>query len=383
MNLDFGLFFFAALGDAEGAGAAEPYRLLLDAARRADELGLRFVSTPERHFHRFGGAFPNAALTCAALAVATRRIQLRAGSVVTPLHPALRVVEDFALVDRLSGGRTAISVGSGWNVNDFVLAPERYDGRREQMLRDVDTIRRVWREGRWTGPNPRGVEVTLPVYPRPVQPELPIWVTVSRSADTFRDAGRLGANVLTHLENQDLTALAEKVAGYREAYAAGHEGTGTVTVMMHTYLAETAERARAVAVPWLRRYLLTAIDLEARAVGAGGGMSGGRTGRDLLSEERARARVAEVGVNRYLAGTALIGSVEDCLPVARAVQAAGADEIACLVDFVAEPDAVLAGLDHLARLADRMSGLPAELRPQPPLDAVRGDVRDEPLGVPR
>jgi natural product biosynthesis luciferase-like monooxygenase protein len=347
--LDFGLFFFAALGDAQDT----PYRLLLDAARRADELGLRFVSTPERHFHRFGGAFPNAALTCAALAVATRRVQLRAGSVVTPLHPVLRIVEDFALVDRLSGGRTAISVGSGWNVNDFVLAPERYEGRREQMLRDVATIRQVWRDGLWTGPNPLGVEVTLPVYPRPVQAELPIWVTVSRNADTFRDAGRLGANVLTHLENQDLPALAEKIAAYRQAYAAEHDGAGTVTVMMHTYLADTTAEAHAVAVPWLRRYLLTAIDLEARAVGAGGAMSGGRTGRDLLSQDRARARLAEVGVNRYLAGTALIGSVEDCVPVARAVHAAGADEIACLVDFVAEPDAVLAGLDHLAQLARR------------------------------
>lgn len=347
---DFGVFFFAALGDP----ATRTYRMMVDAARRADELGLAFVSTPERHFHRFGGAFPNPALTCAALATATSRIQLRAGSVVTPLHSPLRIVEDFALVDCLSGGRVGISVGSGWNVNDFVLAPEAFADRKEQMVRDVATIRQVWRDGHWSGPNPKGAPVTLDVFPRPVQAELPIWITASRSEETFREAGRLGANVLTHLENQDLDALADKISVYRKEFAAaGNDGRGRVTVMMHTYLAATGEEAREVAVPWLRRYLLTAIDLESRAVKGGGSMSGGRTGRDFLADERARARLAEVGVNRYLAGTSLIGSVDDAAAVAAAVRAADVDEIACLVDFVDDADKVVAGIDRIAELAAR------------------------------
>ncbi|MEV0001597.1 MupA/Atu3671 family FMN-dependent luciferase-like monooxygenase [Micromonospora sp. NPDC050980] len=343
-----GLFFFAALGDE----APRTYRLMLDAARRGEELGLDFVSTPERHFHRFGGAFPNPAVTSAALAAVTSRMQIRAGSVVTPLHPALRVVEDFALVDCISGGRAGISVGSGWNVNDFVLNPQAYHDRRERMLRDVAEIRRVWRDGTWSGTNPVGGAVTLPVFPRPVQAELPIWVTVSRSPETFRQAGALGANVLTHLENQDLDALAGNIGAYREAYERDHPGrTGTVTLMMHTYVADSTRRAREVALPWLRSYLRTAIDLESRAVGAGGRMSGGRTGRTVMTDERGRDRLVEIAVNRYLAGTSLIGSVADCRPVVDAVRAAGVDEIAALVDFVGDADAVLAGLPHLAALA--------------------------------
>lgn len=355
-DIDFGLFFFAALGD-DGPAA---YRLMLDAARRADDLGLRFVSTPERHFHRFGGAFPNPAVTSAAIAAVTRHVQIRAGSVVTPLHPPLRIVEDFALVDCLSGGRAAISVGSGWNVNDFVLNPAAFEDRRDRMVRDVATIREVWASGEWSGPNPKGAQVTLPVYPRPVQPELPLWVTVSRSPETFRQAGVLGANVLTHLENQDIDALRANVAGYRAALSAHHPGRpGTVTVMMHTYLAPTTKMAREVAVPWLKAYLRTAIDLEARAVSGGGGMSGGRSGRDFLNEERARDRLAEVGVKRYLAGTSLIGTIADCRPVVAAVRAAGADEIACLVDFVGDGPALLAGLDHLPGLLSREPAMTA------------------------
>ncbi|MEV8522917.1 MupA/Atu3671 family FMN-dependent luciferase-like monooxygenase [Streptomyces sp. NPDC052000] len=355
-RLDFGVFFFAAVGDR----AEETYRLMLDAARRADELGFGFVSTPERHFHRFGGAFPNPAVTSAAIAAVTSRIQIRAGSVVTPLHPAARIVEDFAMVDGISGGRVAISVGSGWNVNDFVIAPEKYETRREQMIRDVTDIRTAWRTGHWTGPNPLGAETTLPVYPRPVQDDLSVWVTASRSEATFREAGRLGCNVLTHLENQDVESLSDKIALYRTARAeAGWEGPGKITVMMHTYVADDAAEAREVGGGSLRDYLLSAIDLEALAVEAGGRMSGNKQGREVLSAVSAQRKLAELGVNRYLSGNSLIGSVEECTETARRVRAAGVDEIACLVDFVADPELVLASLERLAAV-HREASTPAE-----------------------
>ncbi|MFE3520338.1 MupA/Atu3671 family FMN-dependent luciferase-like monooxygenase [Streptomyces sp. NPDC059161] len=355
-RLDFGVFFFAAVGDR----AEETYRLMLDAARRADELGFGFVSTPERHFHRFGGAFPNPAVTSAAIAAVTSRIQIRAGSVVTPLHPAARIVEDFAMVDGISGGRVAISVGSGWNVNDFVIAPEKYETRREQMIRDVTDIRTAWRTGHWTGSNPLGAETTLPVFPRPVQDDLSVWVTASRSEATFREAGRLGCNVLTHLENQDVESLSDKIALYRTARAeAGWEGPGKITVMMHTYVADDAAEAREVGGGSLRDYLLSAIDLEALAVEAGGRMSGNKQGREVLSAVSAQRKLAELGVNRYLSGNSLIGSVEECTETARRVRAAGVDEIACLVDFVADPGLVLASLERLAAV-HREASTPAE-----------------------
>ncbi|MFI6050568.1 MupA/Atu3671 family FMN-dependent luciferase-like monooxygenase [Streptomyces violascens] len=354
--LDFGVFFFAAVGDR----AEETYRLMLDAARRADELGFGFVSTPERHFHRFGGAFPNPAVTSAAIAAVTSRIQIRAGSVVTPLHPAARIVEDFAMVDGISGGRVAISVGSGWNVNDFVIAPEKYETRREQMIKDVADIRTAWRTGHWTGPNPLGAETTLPVFPRPVQEDLSVWVTASRSEGTFREAGRLGCNILTHLENQDVESLSDKIALYRAARTeAGWDGPGKVTVMMHTYVADDAAEAREVGGGALRDYLLSAIDLEALAVEAGGRMSGNKQGREVLSAVKAQRKLAELGVNRYLSGNSLIGSVEECTETARRVRAAGVDEIACLVDFVADPELVLASLERVAAVR-REAATPAE-----------------------
>ena len=139
--MDFSLFFFAD----GGAAGADGYRLLLESARFADEHGLAAVWTPERHFHPFGGLYPNPAVTGAAVAAVTERIGIRAGSVVAPLHHPLRIAEEWSVVDNLSGGRVGLSFASGWHAVDFVLRPENYAERRTAMLETVDTVRRLWR----------------------------------------------------------------------------------------------------------------------------------------------------------------------------------------------------------------------------------------------
>ncbi|HYW11010.1 MAG TPA: LLM class flavin-dependent oxidoreductase, partial [Longimicrobium sp.] len=114
--MDFGIMFFSSQADRVGSAQ---YRLVIDAAKFADEHGFSAVWTPERHFHEFGGIFPNPALTSAALAMVTRNLRIRAGSLISPLHDVLRIAEEWAVVDNLSDGRVEVAFGSGWNVNDF------------------------------------------------------------------------------------------------------------------------------------------------------------------------------------------------------------------------------------------------------------------------
>ncbi|WP_299486091.1 LLM class flavin-dependent oxidoreductase, partial [Acaryochloris sp. IP29b_bin.137] len=108
--MKFSLFYF----DGDGLTSQDdPYKLLIESSKFADQNGFSAVWTPERHFHAFGGLYPNPAMTSAALAMVTEKIQLRAGSVVLPLHHPVRVAEDWAVVDQLSGGRVAIAFASG------------------------------------------------------------------------------------------------------------------------------------------------------------------------------------------------------------------------------------------------------------------------------
>src|SRR5690606_17850013 len=97
----------------------DKYRLLLEGARFADSHGWEAVWIPERHFHAFGGIYPNPSVLAAALAVATNRVRIRAGSVVLPLHDPLRVAEEWAVVDHLARGRVDLAFATGWNPNDF------------------------------------------------------------------------------------------------------------------------------------------------------------------------------------------------------------------------------------------------------------------------
>ena len=100
--MKFSLFFF----DGDGANVGpNQYRLLIDSAKYADQHGFTAIWTPERHFHAFGGLYPNPSLTSAALSLVTENVQLRSGSVVLPLHHPVRVAEDWAVIDNLSGGR--------------------------------------------------------------------------------------------------------------------------------------------------------------------------------------------------------------------------------------------------------------------------------------
>src|SRR5206468_911098 len=171
--VDFSLFYFAS-GDA--GPAAEKYRVLLEGARFADRNGFAAVWTPERHFHRFGGLYPNPSVTSAALAAVTERIQIRAGSVVLPLQHPIRVAEEWAVVDNISGGRVGVSFASGWHANDFVFAPENYAERKAITFREIETVRRLWRGETISITDGARHEIQVRIYPRPIQPELPVWV---------------------------------------------------------------------------------------------------------------------------------------------------------------------------------------------------------------
>src|SRR5437773_21809 len=124
---EFSLFFFSA-DCAERKD--NKYQMLLEAAKFADSHRFAAVWTPERHFQRFGGLYGSPSVTGAALAVVTKHVSIRAGSVVLPLQNPLRVAEEWSMIDNLSNGRVGMSVASGWHVNDFVLSPDTYHNRR-------------------------------------------------------------------------------------------------------------------------------------------------------------------------------------------------------------------------------------------------------------
>jgi natural product biosynthesis luciferase-like monooxygenase protein len=353
-ELEFSLFYFAATASSNGGGdgygrGRESYRLLLEGARCADEHGYKAVWTPERHFHEFGGLYPNPAVTSAALATITERVELRAGSVVLPLHNPLRVAEEWSVIDNLSGGRVGVSFASGWHADDFVLAPENYARRQQVMEEGIELVRQLWRgEGvRLRGGS--GQEVEVRIQPRPVQRELPVWVTAAGAVETFRQAGRLGAGVLTHLLGQSVEELGAKVAAYRDAWRkAGHAGRGQVTLMLHTFVgAEEAAVKRQVRQPMLE-YLGSSLGLIERMAKSLGKDLGGGQLRGADYDE-----VLEYAFERYYERSGLLGPVGKCVGMVRRLRRLGIDEVACLIDFGPGVAEVLESLHYLEEVRRR------------------------------
>jgi natural product biosynthesis luciferase-like monooxygenase protein len=355
-KIDFSLFYFSS---DEGENGNNKYRLLLEGAKYGDEHGFSAVWTPERHFHAFGGLFPSPATVSAAIAVLTKNVSIRAGSCVLPLHNPIRIAEDWALVDNLSNGRVGISFASGWHPNDFVFQPENFAERHKKMSEGIEQVRALWRGETLSLPGPLNEDVKVRTLPRPIQPELPFWVTAAGNPDTFRKAGKAGANMLTHLLGQSVEEVAEKIQVYRNAWKeAGHPGAGIVSLMLHTFIADDEEFVRAQVKEPLKEYLRTAGGLIQKYASSFFLPFKGMSDDDKKSideqfqkmTDEDREAMLEHAYLRYYETSGLFGTPESCIALVDRLKGIGVDDIACLIDFGVPSETVLKHLPYLNEL---------------------------------
>ncbi|MGV3525027.1 MAG: MupA/Atu3671 family FMN-dependent luciferase-like monooxygenase [Candidatus Sericytochromatia bacterium] len=341
--LDLSLFFF---GTASGAGQ-DPYRLLLDAARLADQLGLCGIWTPERHFDDLGGLFPNPALVAAALSQTTRHLRLRAGSVVLPLQDPLRVAEEWAVVDQLSGGRVELSFASGWHARDFVLNPGSYAQRHALLYDRLAQVQALWRGEALARPDGAGGQIAVQTFPRPQQPELPVWLTAIGNPEAYRRIGASGAHLLTALLDQSIEELHTKLQLYRQALADhGYDpASRKVAVFVHTFVGEDRARVKAQVRAPLRAYLRSTLHLIGQLTRQ---LELGLDPSQLSAADQ--DALLDFAFERYFEERALLGDAASCRARLEQLRAAGVQEVACLVDFGLDHATVLAGIERLAAL---------------------------------
>lgn len=373
--MDFGIMFFSS--SAQTADKHK-YGLLIDAARYADNQGFTAIWTPERHFHEFGGLFPNPALTSAALAMVTSNVQIRAGSLISPLHHHVRIAEDWSVIDNFSGGRVAISFGSGWNINDFIFFPERYATRQATMYEQVKTVRSLWRGEPFVQANSQGKTISVTIYPKPLQDELPVWITSSGNAETFASAGAIGANILTHLIDQDIEMLATKIQHYRKARQENgfDASAGKVSLMLHTYLGDDLETVKAKVRHPFRDYLRSAINLEETAAKRGGVISGGHKINPHHIPENIREELLDITFERYFRTAALMGTPSNCKELIWQLESIEVDEIACLIDFLDDDRAILKSLEYVNQVRESFSAEALDRHALETIGAFMDDLSD-------
>jgi probable LLM family oxidoreductase len=219
-------------------------RNLLEEVRLADELGLDVFAIGEHHRPDFVVSSPAVAL--AAAAAITERIRLSSAVTVLSSDDPVRVFQDFAQIDLISGGRAEIMAGRGSFIESFPLFGHDLDDYDELYAEKLDLLLRL-RESThvtWSGRHRPALE-DAGVWPRPVQDPLPVWVAVGGSPQSVVRAGTLGLPLTIAIIGGQPERFAPLVDLYREAVGrAGHAPeTAKVAINTHAFVGETSEAA--------------------------------------------------------------------------------------------------------------------------------------------
>lgn len=342
----FSIFFFSDMATGD-----ELYDLLFSCAEFADKNSFEAIWVPERHFHPFGGSYPNPSILAAAVASRVKNIRVCAGSVLAPLHHPLRIAEEWAVVDHISSGGIGLALASGWQKQDFVFNPEGFESRREVTLKRVEQLRELWSGASLAFEGPDGEELKLRSFPAPKSNQLPLWLTAASNPETWLAAARSGCGVLTGLMEQSYSQLAERIVLYRsERERVGlNPDDGRVTLMVHTFIGEDDGHAKEMAKPALSDYLYNHMSLYSLSLAAN------KSNVVEKITEKDRHELVELGIQRYFEEAALIGGIDKVEKFVTKLSAIGVDEIATLVNFGIPEAEVLAGLERVAILQQRVT----------------------------
>ncbi|HKH30544.1 MAG TPA: LLM class flavin-dependent oxidoreductase, partial [Gaiellaceae bacterium] len=193
--------------------------------------------------HRPDFAVSSPAVVLGAAAARTRRARLTSAVTVLSSDDPVRVFQDFATLDHLSGGRAEVMVGRGSFIESFPLFGYDLRDYDELFAEHLDLLLEIRDsvEVTWSG-NHRAPIEGLGVYPRPVQDALPIWVAVGGNPESAVRAGALGLPMaLAIIGGQPERFVPFAELHRRAAAQAGHDPP--LSINSHTYVADTGEQA--------------------------------------------------------------------------------------------------------------------------------------------
>ncbi len=245
--MQIGVDSFAARSADDGTDGVSPsdrLRQLVARIERADQVGLDVFGVGEHHRADFLDSAP--AVILAAAAARTQRIRLTSAVTVLSAADPVRVFQNFATLDLLSQGRAEMVVGRGSFIESFPLfglALEDYDSLFAEKLDLLLNIREN-EFVHWTGEH-RAALTGQGVYPRPMQEQLPIWLGVGGTPESFVRAGALGLPLMVAIIGGETRRFRPLVDLYRQAGQQAGHSPEQLKVGVHAlgYVAETTEKA--------------------------------------------------------------------------------------------------------------------------------------------
>jgi probable LLM family oxidoreductase len=246
--MEIGAYTFAELSPDPATGrsisASQRMRDLIEEAELADQVGLDVFGLGEHHRADFAVSAPVVAL--AAAAERTKNIRLSTAVTVLSSDDPVRVFQDFATLDLLSGGRAEIMAGRGSFIESFPLFGYDLDDYDELFAEKLELLLQLRDSERvtWSGKH-RAPLADQGVYPRPLQERLPVWLAVGGNPQSAVRAAVHGLPLAVAIIGGQPERFAPLVDLYRDAarQAGRDPATLPVSINSHTYVAETSKQA--------------------------------------------------------------------------------------------------------------------------------------------
>jgi alkanesulfonate monooxygenase SsuD/methylene tetrahydromethanopterin reductase-like flavin-dependent oxidoreductase (luciferase family) len=254
---------------------AARHRNLIEQAVLAETVGFSSVHLGEHHFCDYILSAPPVVL--AAIAERTTHLRLSTGVALGVNLDPLRLAEDYATLDVISGGRVEPVIGRGtFFPHTFSAFGQDSDVAKEMFAENLELLLRIWNEESvtWTGVHRPSIS-ELTVNPRPLQhPRPPIWAGVGASADSIDLAARLGLWLMLPTVFGTVDMFRKAVDFYRDRWAYyGHPSEDMrIGCCTHTFVHENSQEARRIWEPRYRAYIEWVNDLQAKS--SGGTMRG-------------------------------------------------------------------------------------------------------------
>jgi probable LLM family oxidoreductase len=246
--MEIGVYTFAETTPDPATGntisAAQRLRDLIEEIKLADEVGLNVFGVGEHHRPDFAVSAP--AVVLAAAAEHTKRIRLTSAVTVLSSDDPVRVFQDFATLDLLSGGRAEIMAGRGSFIESFPLFGYDLSDYDELFEEKLDLLLKLIQGERvtWQGEHRPPLQ-NLGVYPRPFQDPLPVWIAVGGTPQSVVRAASLGLPMALAIIGGAPERFAPFVQLYREtARKTGRDPSQlSVSINSHAYIADDSQRA--------------------------------------------------------------------------------------------------------------------------------------------
>ena len=216
----------------------EEYRATIELVKLAEEVGLDSAWVSEHHFSA-DGYLPSLLPMLAAFATVTQRIELGTGVMLAPFHDPIRLAEDFAVVDQLSGGRTIAGFGIGWREEEFRAFNIETTTRVRRMTELIEILRLAWNEDRFDYGGKHFQLSSIAVTPKPAR--IPPILVGGFVDDAIERAGRIGDGYISSRVTPERLEEAFAIAAGARA-AAGHSGTPIVAVLQNAFVSHDPER---------------------------------------------------------------------------------------------------------------------------------------------